>query len=58
MEIPPMKAAAPLPLCRCPAIARSTIPTSGTVMFARMLGMASLSISLLSEFIFAANIVI
>ena len=32
--------------CRCPAIAISAIPTRGTVMFARMLGSASRSISL------------
>ncbi len=43
-EIPPIKAAAEA--SRCPATAMSTIPTSGTVRFAIMLGRARRSISL------------
>ena len=49
IAMPPMSVAAFA--SRCPATAMSTIPTSGTVMFARMLGIASLSISLLIAFI-------
>ena len=52
MDMPPMNAAAvnnSLP-CRCPATAMSTIPTMGTVILARMLGMARRRISLLSAF--------
>ena len=45
-DIAPRKAADPAAPGRCPATAVSTSPTSGTVRFARMLGMASLSISL------------
>ena len=46
--MPPIKAAEPP--SRCPATAMSTIPTKGIVMLARMLGRASLSISLSSVF--------
>ena len=50
MDTPPISVAASPPV-RCPAIARSTMPTSGTVMLARMLGRASRRISLLRAFI-------
>ena len=46
--IAPMYAALP----RCPMMATSTIPNSGTVMFDMIEGMAMLSISLSRGFIF------
>ena len=52
METPPIRAADELPVMpmasgpKCPATAMPTIPTSGIVMFARMLGTASLRIAL------------
>ena len=46
--IAPMYAALP----RCPMMATSTIPSSGTVMFDTIEGMAMLSISLSRGFIF------
>ena len=58
MVMPPMSAAALAPPAaapeeppRCPATAISAIPTSGTVMFARMLGTARDNMSLWEAFI-------
>ena len=44
MEMPPMRLA-DASADRCPATAMSTMPTSGTVMPARMLGTANRNIS-------------
>ncbi len=52
MEIPPMRVAFERFELRWPATAISTIPTNGTVMLARMLGPASLNISLFIGLIF------
>ena len=46
--MPPIRAAEPKEELKCPAIAISTIPTSGTVIFAKMLGSDNLSISLVN----------
>ena len=49
IEMPPIRAADEYPAApRCPATAMSTMPTSGTVILARMLGTARRSISLFS----------
>ena len=47
-EIPPISAAEPYSELKCPAMAISTIPTKGTVILAKILGIASLKTSLLS----------